>query len=168
MVKLGKRKFTELSELRKRKLVGYTENDQNTENEVCDSGDDENDSKKKASDKNDTGLIKQKDTVQPDSDSIESDDQPLNGSKSSTASATPARRNQVKKTPKASKVKTQPEKAVVGKTDNRKSATEEAPKADEPGSEEEQDGEQQAGNDEGEYEVCFQFKIKTNTIFKLE
>lgn len=170
MVKLGKKKFTELSELRKRKVAAvYTENDQNTENEVCNSGDEENDSKKEANDGSETGLKKQKRTLQPDSDSIESDDQPLNGSKSSTSSAPPARKNQVKKTPKVTKGKAQPEKAATGKSDNKKSTAEATPKNDKPGAEKELDGED-AGDDEGEYEVCFQLKSKQTkkTFFKLE
>ncbi|XP_034489625.1 M-phase phosphoprotein 8 [Drosophila innubila] len=107
MVKLGKKKLAELSELSKRKSAGHVDSDENTKNGAGNSGDDENEVNKEANDKSETVSKKQRASVaaskavstHADSESDESDDLPLNGSKSSSSSAPP--RKKQKKTPKA-------------------------------------------------------------------
>lgn len=160
MVKLGKRKISELAVTNKKKFAVHTESDKKSENEVSHLADDENNSKREANkDSNETGSKRAK-SQQDSRDSIESDDQPLNGSKSSTSSATlGARKKQlIKATPKsASKQgKAQPEKIPV-KRDNKKSTAEATPSQEEE-EEENDDGEQEkeiGDDDEGEFEVCF-------------
>lgn len=173
MVKLGKRKITELAATNKKKLAVYTESDQKSENEVSLLADDENNSKKEANkDSNESGSKRAK-SQQDSSDSIESDDQPLNGNKSSTSSATPgARKKQlIKATPKATpkQGKAQPEKnATSGKRDNRKSAAAATPPQEENEEVENDEGKQEeeiGGDDEGEFEVCFCLESKPKMHF---
>lgn len=151
MVKLGKRKISE-PVTNKKKLAVYTESDKKAEHEVSHLADDENNSKREANkDSNETGAKRAK-SQQDSSDSIESDDQPLNGSKSSTSSATPGPRKKqlIKATPKSAskQAKAQPEKiATTVKRDNKKKEEEEN-----------DDGEQEKeidDDDEGEFEVYF-------------
>ncbi|EDV92460.1 M-phase phosphoprotein 8 [Drosophila grimshawi] len=97
MGKLGKRKFTVLPKINKKKSDGYSDNDENSKNGASNSVDDEHEVDREDGDKQDSSSKKQKlsigagkaTTQEHDSESNESDDMPLNGSKASSSKASP-------------------------------------------------------------------------------
>ncbi|EDW07391.1 M-phase phosphoprotein 8 isoform X1 [Drosophila mojavensis] len=124
MVKLGKKKLAELSEISKKKSAACSDSDENPKNGANNSSDD--DDSEIVNDKQETGSKKQRASVAStkitinDSDTDGSDDLPLNGSKASSSSGPP--RKKQKKTPK-SKGKAALQAAAAEKNKNKKSST---------------------------------------------
>ncbi|XP_023174436.2 heterochromatin protein 1 [Drosophila hydei] len=121
MVKLGKKKLAELSEISKRKSAACSDSDENPKNGATISSDDESESvSKEHSDKVEMSSKRQRAStastkiIVDDSDTDESDDLPLNGSKATSSSAPP--RKKQKKTPKSKGKATAAEKNQNKKT----------------------------------------------------
>ncbi|XP_030567120.1 M-phase phosphoprotein 8 [Drosophila novamexicana] len=145
MVKLGKKKLAELSELSKKKSAAYSDSDENPKNGASNSGDDENGPNKESDGKPEISSKKQrastaatKSNTHDDSNTDESDDMPLNGSKGSGPSAPP--RKKQRKTPKP---KARVSTTAAEKNHNKKSSS----KSDEPELNEDDD------NIDAEFEV---------------
>ncbi|KAM8721629.1 hypothetical protein ACLKA7_007502 [Drosophila subpalustris] len=171
MVKLGKKKLAELSELSKKKSAGHVDSDENTKNGAGNSGEDENEVNKEANDKSETVSKKQKASAgtaktvssHGDSESAESDDLPLNGSKSSSSSAPPSKKQ--KKMPKANaKGKgAAPPAAPAAKSDNKKTPS----KSNDTAPEEDDDDEDDKEEAEFEVEAIVGHKTKRGESFFL-